>query len=371
MNSQKIGITAVRIFLYILFCIGGLLVILALGVVFFADDETVELAPQTQSIDSKTEDHNKKAGVLSENAPEKQFDAAKNVRSPSITEQGADPEILIEIARIKPDGAAVVAGSAPPGSSVSVFENRVLLGKTTADINGEWVVVLEKLLGPGQHLISVAAELSDSTSLLAETSIAIEIYADQKTKPLVALLPENQTDMPVLLQSPDDMALVANDNANMTSQMPSIGPRSLVWKRDNEITIAGHSNGGVKISVSANGVYFGDALVLANGAWQLTGLVDKNRKNQSFEFILVDSTGQAVARYGLPVRARDLQKGIDGSQLVVVNKGDALWRIAYRSFGKGVRYIDIVRKNTKDISNPDLIFPNQIFALPKDDTEVK
>ena len=72
-----------------------------------------------------------------------------------------------------------------------------------------------------------------------------------------------------------------------------------------------------------------------------------------------------MATYLLSMRARDLQKGLDGSQLVVVNKGDALWRIAYRSFGKGVRYIDIVRKNMGDIDNPDLIYPNQIFALPK------
>ena len=83
------------------------------------------------------------------------------------------------------------------------------------------------------------------------------------------------------------------------------------------------------------------------------------------EFVLVDNAGQAVAQYLLPLRTRDLQKGLDGSQLVIVNKGDALWRIAYRSFGKGVRYIDIVRKNTGDIDNPDLIYPNQIFALPK------
>jgi len=97
----------------------------------------------------------------------------------------------------------------------------------------------------------------------------------------------------------------------------------------------------------------------------VTGRVDDNRNNHHLEFVLVDNAGQAVARYTLPVRARDLQKGLDGSQLVVVNKGDALWRIAYRSFGKGVRYIDIVRKNNSDIDNPDLIYPNQIFALPK------
>ena len=29
----------------------------------------------------------------------------------------------------------------------------------------------------------------------------------------------------------------------------------------------------------------------------------------------------------LPVQAHDLEKGMDGSQLVIVNKGDALWRI--------------------------------------------
>ena len=68
---------------------------------------------------------------------------------------------------------------------ISVFEDKLLLGKTTADSNGEWVVVLEKRLGPGQHLISW--RLEDGSSIMGETSIAIEIYADQSTKPLVAL----------------------------------------------------------------------------------------------------------------------------------------------------------------------------------------
>ena len=32
-----------------------------------------------------------------------------------------------------------------------------------------------------------------------------------------------------------------------------------------------------------------------------------------------------------------------------------------------MRYIDIVRRNIGDIDDPDLIYPNQIFALPKPD----
>ena len=354
-----------RFILYMLFGVGGVLVALALGMVFFSDDETAEVAPQTQSIDvpAKPVDAPKSAAV--DDTPASQLDVATS-ETPSVDMKNiAPPTLNIEIARVKPDGAAVVAGSALPGAVISVFEDRLLLGKTNADSNGEWVVVLEKRLGPGQHLISVAAELEDGSSIMGETSIAIEIYADQSTKPLVALLPESQIDMPVLLQSPDDDPAEKTAKAASTSTVARIGPRSLVWQDETRLSIGGQSRGGVRVTVSANGTFFGDALVLADGSWQVTGQVDKKRNTHRLEFVLVDNAGQAVAQYMLPVRTRDLQKGLDGSQLVIVNKGDALWRIAYRSFGKGVRYIDIVRKNTGDIDNPDLIYPNQIFALPK------
>ena len=353
-----------RFILYILFGVGGVLVALALGVVFFGDDETAEVAPQTQSIDLSNKPVNEPKNKVGDNAPATQVDVA-TPESPLLeTQTRAELSLDIGIARVKPDGAAVVAGSAPPGAVISVFEDKILLGKTTADANGEWVVVLEKRLGPGQHLISVAAESDDGSVTMAEISIAIEIYADQSTKPLVALLPENQTEMPVLLQSPDDVAEKSIADAAPTNTVAQIGPRSMVWQDETKLTIGGHSRGGVRVTVSINGTFFGEALVLADGGWRVTGKVDNSRSTHHLEFLLVDNVGQAVARYLFPLRARDLRKGLDGSQLVVVNKGDALWRIAYRSFGKGVRYIDIVRKNTGDIDNPDLIYPNQIFALP-------
>ena len=362
-----------RFILYMLFGVGGVLVALALGMVFFSDDETAEVAPQTQSIDvpAKAVDAPKSAAV--DDTPAPQLDLVTS-ETPSVDMKNiAPPTLNIEIARVKPDGAAVVAGSAPPGTVISVFEDKLLLGKTTADSNGEWVVVLEKRLGPGQHLISVAAELEDGSSIMGETSIAIEIYANQSTKPLVALLPESQTDMPVLLQSPDDAPAEKTAESASTSTVAHIGPRTLVWQDETKLSIGGQSRGGVRVTVSANSAFFGDALVLADGSWQVTGQVsgqvDKNRNTHHLEFVLVDNAGQVVAQYMLPVRTRDLQKGLDGSQLVIVNKGDALWRIAYRRFGKGVRYIDIVRKNTGDIDNPDLIYPNQIFALPKSGTK--
>ena len=149
----------------------------------------------------------------------------------------------------------------------------------------------------GQHLISVAAELEDGSSTMAESSIAIEIYADQSTKPLVALLPENQSEMPVLLQSPDTELEKSGVDTLPTGASAQVGPRSLVWLGETKLSIGGQSSGGVRVIVSANGTFFSDALVLADGSWRVTGKLDKKRNIHRFEFILVDNAGQVMARY--------------------------------------------------------------------------
>jgi nucleoid-associated protein YgaU len=293
--------------------------------------------------------------------------------------------------------------------------------------------VLEKSLAAGQHLISVAMERSDGTTEMADRSLAVEIYQDTETKPLVALLPETETEVPVLIQSPDDVdtakpaaaaseaivadaakpaaaaseAIVADaakpaaaasetivaDDAKpaaaampeitgaapanpqaksqivasqiATSQIAALAPSAIVWRDASSILISGTSRGGIRVTVNDAKGQFGEALVLADGAWQVAGSLDMDIAVSQLRFLLFDDVNQIIARYDLPVKARDLAKGQDGSPLVVVNKGDMLWRIAYQQMGKGVRYVDIVRRNKQDIINPDLIYPKQIFAVPQ------
>ena len=104
---------------------------------------------------------------------------------------------------------------------------------------------------------------------------------------------------------------------------------------------------------------------MTSGEWTVFGAIDPMASHIDFFFTLYDKSGVKVASYELPLTVRDLDIGLDGSEMVVINRGDALWRIAYRSYGEGVRYVDIVRRNAGAIVNPDLIYPNQIFALPK------
>jgi nucleoid-associated protein YgaU len=386
----------VRSILYILFAVGGVLVAIALSMVLLDDEGDQQVQPQSPSIELSQ--------PAADKAERSDKDSGTSLQPPNATP--AAP-LTIDLARVKPDGAAVFAGTAAPNAKIRIFEGDILLGETIANANGEWVIVLEKSLAAGQHLISVAMERSDGTTEMADRSLAVEIYQDTETKPLVALLPETATEVPVLIQSPDDVdkaklaataseataseataseAIVvdpakadaampetaaaapgkAQANSQIAaSQIAALAPSAIVWRDASRILISGTSRGGVRVAVNDAKGQFGEALVLADGAWQVAGSLDMDIAVNQLRFALFDDANQIIARYDLPVKARDLAKGQDGSPLIVVNKGDMLWRIAYHQLGEGVKYVDIVRRNQQDIADPDLIYPKQIFAVPQ------
>lgn len=54
------------------------------------------------------------------------------------------------------------------------------------------------------------------------------------------------------------------------------------------------------------------------------------------------------------------------AEFYTVKKGDTLWAIAERHFGKGhgARYTEIVEANSPPVKNPDLIQPGWVLRLP-------
>ena len=49
---------------------------------------------------------------------------------------------------------------------------------------------------------------------------------------------------------------------------------------------------------------------------------------------------------------------------VIIRRGDTLWQISQRVYGRGVRYTTIYLANTEQIDNPDFIEPGQVFMVP-------
>ena len=145
-----------RSILYMLFALGGVLVAIALSMVLLDDESGQQVKPQSPSIELS-----KPAAGMAETTDDR-MDSGTSLQPPNATP--AAP-LTIDLARVKPDGAAVFAGTAAPNAKIRFFEGNILLGETIANANGEWVIVLEKSLAAGQHLISVAMERGDGITL--------------------------------------------------------------------------------------------------------------------------------------------------------------------------------------------------------------
>ncbi len=51
-----------------------------------------------------------------------------------------------------------------------------------------------------------------------------------------------------------------------------------------------------------------------------------------------------------------------------IERGDSLWAISRRTYGEGDRYTAIYDANQDQIRDPDLIYPGQVFVLPREDS---
>lgn len=56
-------------------------------------------------------------------------------------------------------------------------------------------------------------------------------------------------------------------------------------------------------------------------------------------------------------------QAVSGS--VVIRRGDTLWEISKRIYGQGIKYTTIYQANQQQIKDPDMIWPGQVFDLPK------
>ena len=51
---------------------------------------------------------------------------------------------------------------------------------------------------------------------------------------------------------------------------------------------------------------------------------------------------------------------------LAVSRGDNLWSISRRSYGQGARYTVIYDANQGQIQDPALIYPGQVFVMPRE-----
>lgn len=311
--------------------------------------------------------------------------ATQTAVQPDTTEQEAPEDsfkLVIDIARVQADGMAVFAGRGAPNASIFITENGAIFAQNTINEQGEWVVLPEQPLSPGAHLLQLEMVTIDGERQRADVSLVVEIAEGGDEKPLVALVPQSDNEAPTLLQSPDDDTQTQIAKTDEATDKPAtqaeqvaeiLGQEdifvqigSLSWNDDKQLAVHGVASGGDKVTGQIGDLSLDSVILDTSGRWktQLDGNPFATGDKQLLEIHLRDKTDKSLAQTQLQISAAQLAAGLDGSLMVVVHKGDALWRIAYRSYGQGVRYVDIFRRNADQITDPDLIYPNQIFAVP-------
>jgi len=76
-----------------------------------------------------------------------------------------------------PDGSVLkddrppISGTAPPNTMVQVYDDGDLIGTATADAQGDWALVPDEPLGPGEHTVTAVA--SDDAGGTSDPSAAV------------------------------------------------------------------------------------------------------------------------------------------------------------------------------------------------------
>lgn len=135
----------------------------------------------------------------------------------------AAPENLIAatfgLLRAEPDGSVVIAGSGTPGSQIEVYSNGALLGKTTVESSGDWVLVPEIRIAPGGTEITLGETGKEG---LAPQSFVVAINEDKTTEPLVvASTPGAVSEVLQGLPQPDSAAAPQIAVAEATTPPPA------------------------------------------------------------------------------------------------------------------------------------------------------
>ena len=295
----------------------------------------------------------------------------------------------INLARVRPDGSAIIAGNAAAGSTINLIKDGQIIGTATTSDQGEWVIIPDMMLEQGAHLLSIEIINPDGSKQIGDMALAIEMIDSTET-PLVALVPytEEATTAATLLQAPDAIDPTASSSADtvkattavteteastiaaadtevaITPVMPRITIRSIQAVNPKTISISGVAEGGEAVRIMLNGIEAASSTPDDKAMYAVLITIDPDLAKYTLKSILNDKDNNAIASASITLSKAQIDQGLDGNALIVVQKGDALWRIAYKTYGAGIRYVDIVRQNPTKINDPDLIYPDQIFVIP-------
>ena len=266
-----------------------------------------------------------------------------------------------DVVRVEPNGDAVMAGRAPPGSAITITDNGETFGQATSNPRGEWTFVSERPLAPGSHEISLYADTLDGQRLESEDVVVIAVPEPQIAQggvapqtPVTVLIPKSGEGPTAVLQAPRGEGIAADDLVLEAIDYDSAG----------RLIVSGRATPGSQVIAYLDNRVLGNTAVDQESRWSVSSADALQPGLHDLRIDQVDATGKVIARVQTPLSRSELVTQLADDQFFIVQPGNSLWRIARRAYGEGLRYTLIFEANEGQIRDPNLIYPGQIFVLP-------
>lgn len=271
-----------------------------------------------------------------------------------------------DLVRISRGGTGVIAGRMAAGADVALYANGVKVAEVVANEDGEWVIILDQPLKAGSVELNLKA-VDRKTKRASEARQVV-----------VVSVPERDTDRFIESQQNGVVAVLTPKQGNGPStvlQKPGVAAYAEVgdslsvdtvdYGAGNGSIVTGRSLPRVEVRLYLDGQFVDSVRADDSGRWTIP-LADQSLTDGD-HMIRVDQTvgdGQVQLRVEQPfVTGQPIDQSLaEGG--VFVRPGNSLWQIARQLYGSGVRYTLIFGENSDQITDPDLIYPGQVFKLP-------
>lgn len=248
-------------------------------------------------------------------------------------EASADPKVAVDAVEI--EGRKVfVAGAADPGRRVRVYANDILLGEALASPSGRFLIEAERNLPVGDYIIRADALEPGGGKVVARAAVPFE---REPGASVAAVAPEAAPASPTP-QPATEPAQAADPKAADPAAPPVAAAPPAAAPAPTPAPSSPAAAGPTKTATAGS------------------------QPAEAAPAEAAPTPDQKVAAGEGATVAPKLQN-VDGA--VIIRRGDTLWRISRRVYGRGVRYSTIYLANQDQISDPDRIWPGQVFSVPE------
>lgn len=254
-----------------------------------------------------------------------------------------------DVVRIDQQGNTVMAGRAAPSATVDILDGGTEIGRISADGRGEWVFIPAEPLAPGTHELSLSVDQEDGDPLISENIVVMSVPEQGGDILIIETARDGGTSR--VLQAPTQLS-----DIELSIETVDYDDKGMVF-------LSGQARTGNSIQVYLDNTFVGRSDVDSTGYWSVASSEPATPGNHTLRADELDAESTVIARVEVPFLRRPPEPDMAPGAITVV-KGNSLWRIARRHYGRGVMFTLIYEANRDQIKDPDLIYPGQVFALP-------